>query len=265
MATDREVLRATFDTAAAQYGDARPGYPDALFADLIAETGVTPSAALLEIGCGPGTATIALAGAGFAITAVELGASMAATARRRLAEFPRVSVITSAFEQWDPGREVAFDLIYAATAWKWVDPTVKYERAAALLRPGGHLAVWAADHAFPEGFDPFFTDIQRVYDEIDERIPVWPPPPPDERIDTTADEFVDSGRFEVTASHRYLWSIDYSADSYIALLDTFSGHIAMSPAKRGYLYREIRRRLAERPDDRVTRHWSATLTVGRRR
>jgi hypothetical protein len=55
-------LRATFDRAAPFYQDARPDYPDALFSDLRAITGVTPPARLLEVGCGPGKATLPLAG-----------------------------------------------------------------------------------------------------------------------------------------------------------------------------------------------------------
>ncbi|UBU10565.1 hypothetical protein [Nonomuraea gerenzanensis] len=62
----------------------------------------------------------------------------------------------------------------------------------------------------------------------------------------------------------YVWALRYTADEYIALLDTFSGHIAMDRARNARLYREIRRLLAERPDGRLTRHWSAVLTVARR-
>ena len=68
-----------------------------------------------------------------------------------------------------------------------------------------------------------------------------------------------------SATKLYVWALRYTADDYLALLDTFSGHIAMEPDKRAYLYREIRRLLAARPDGRLTRHWSAVLTVGRRR
>jgi hypothetical protein len=61
-----------------------------------------------------------------------------------------------------------------------------------------------------------------------------------------------------------VWERRYEADEYIALLDTFSGHIAMGEAKRARLYGEIRRRLAERPDGRLRRHWLAILHVARR-
>ncbi|MGI8336716.1 class I SAM-dependent methyltransferase [Actinomadura scrupuli] len=259
-------LRATFDRAAALYQDARPDYPAELYSDLLAIAGVEPPAHLLEVGCGPGKATLPLARMGFRITAIELGDALAAEARHRLAELADASVITSSFEGWEPPTGVLFDLIYAATAWKWVDPEAKYAKASALLTQGGHLAVWDAGHAFPTDFDPFFTEIQQVYEQIDEGDGgPWPPPPPEDQPDSTAAEFEDSGHFTVVGTRRYVWARRYTADEYIALLETFSGHIAMEPAKREYLYREVRRRLAARPDGRLTRHWSAVLTIGRRR
>ena len=171
----------------------------------------------------------------------------------------------SNFERWNPPDGTSFDLVYAATAWGWIDPVVKYAKAAALLRPGGHLAAWAAEHGMPEGFDPFFTDIQAVYNEIGEGHPgPWPPPIPDEVPDDSA-AFEESDWFDVVAVRRYVWAIDYDADGYLALLNTFSGHIAMDPAKRAHLYDEIRRRLTARPSGTVHRHWVAVMTVGRRR
>lgn len=261
----RERLRATFDHAAARYQDDRPDYPEQLFADLLALTGVAPPAHLLEVGCGPGKATLPLARRGFRITAIELGDALAAEARRRLAPFPGVSVVTSSFEDWSAPEGVRYDLVYAATAWHWVDPEVKYAKAAGLLAPGGHLAVWSAGHAFPPGFDPFFTDIQRVYDELGEGDgSPWPPPAPEEAPDPAATAFEASGHFTTVATRLYVWGERYTADAYIALLNTFSGHIAMEPARRDHLYGEIRRLIAERPGGRITRHWSATLTLGRR-
>jgi SAM-dependent methyltransferase len=266
MSPDRHRLRTTFDEAAASYHDARPAYPDAIYADLLALTGVRPPARLLEVGCGPGKATPPLARMGFPITAVELGPALADEARRRLSPFPRVSVVTSSFEDWEPPQGVRFDLVYAATAWHWVDPETRYAKAATLLAPGGHLAVWAAEHAFPSDFDPFFTEIQRVYDELGEGDGApWPPPRPEDQVDATAAEFAGSGRFEVVGVRRHVWALRYTAEEYLALLDTFSGHIAMAPDRRAHLYEQVRRLLAARPDGRLTRHWTAVLTVGRRR
>jgi SAM-dependent methyltransferase len=260
---NRNDLRRTFDSVAASYADARPTYPPELIEALVEATGIGPDSVLLEVGCGPGIATLPLAALGSRIVAVELGAGLAAEARRRLAAYPRVSVVTASFETYPPG-EQSFDLVYAATAWHWVDPAIRYRRAHEVLRPGGHLAFWSASHLVPRDGDPFFREIQDVYDEIGEGVSdghLWLGP--GELPDQTA-EVDASGLFAMTLVSHVDWEKAYDADSYTALLDTFSGHIAMEPAKREHLYGEIRRRLALRPDGLLRRHWGAVLHVARR-
>ena len=154
--------------------------------------------------------------------------------------------------------------MFASTAWHWVDPAVKYRRAWEVLRPAGHLAFWAAAHVFPPGGDTFFRDIQDVYDEIGEGLPpgtAWPRPG---QLSDETSEIEGSGLFEDVKVRHFDWEVSYSAGEYIGLLDTFSGHIAMDAWRRDRLYGEIRRRLAERPDGRVRRHWGAALHVARR-
>jgi SAM-dependent methyltransferase len=258
----REPLRRTFDTAADLYEAARPSYPEELFDDLVTLTALEPGARLLEIGCATGKATRPLLERGFSVVCVEMGAQLAERARRNLAGLP-VDIHVEPFETWE-GEPGAFALVYAATAWHWVDPAIAYRKAHRLLRPGGHLAFWSARHAFPAGFDPFFTEIQEVYDAIGESHPgAWPPPPP-AQIPDQATEIEASGLFEEIQVRRYLWEKHYRAEEYIALLNTFSGHIAMDAAKREHLYQEIRRRIGRRSDPSVRRHWYAILHVARR-
>jgi SAM-dependent methyltransferase len=261
---DREQLRTTFNSAAALYHQARPEYPAELFDELVRLAGLRPGDRLLEVGCATGKATIPLARRGFRITCVELGADLAAEARRNLGGFPRVSVVNEAFETWEPP-QADFDLVYAATAWHWIDPAVRYLNAWELLRKGGHLAFWSATHAFPAGGDRFFHEIQDVYDEINEGLPPgahFPEPSelPDERAEIEA-----TGLFTDVTVRRFGWEIRYTADEYIRLLDTFSGHIAMAQWQRDRLYGEIRRRLGERPGGGLSRGWGAVLHVARRR
>jgi SAM-dependent methyltransferase len=248
---------------AERYDRARPDYPGELFDDLVALAGLAPGDRLLEIGCGTGKATRALLRRGFRVLCVELGARLAEQARRNLRGLP-VEVQVEPFETWDSGGR-DFALVYAATAWHWVDPALRYERAHALLQPGGHLAFWGAQHAFPEGFDPFFTEIQEVYDAIGESHPceAWPPPFPGDLPDA-AREVEASGRFEDVRVRRYVWERSYTAEEYVSLLDTFSGHVSMDREKRAFLYDEIRRRIGARADGRVRRHWCAILHVARR-
>jgi len=174
-----ESLRLTFDSVADLYEDARPAYPDALFDDLVDLAELDSGARLLEIGCATGKATRPLLERGLSVVCLELGAHLAERARQNLAGL-RFEVQVVPFEKWD-GDPEAFDLVYAATAWHWLDPSIRFRQAHRFLRPGGHLAFWSAFHAFPTDFDPFFTDIQSVYDEIGQGDDgEWPPPPPEE-------------------------------------------------------------------------------------
>ncbi|NBD27385.1 class I SAM-dependent methyltransferase [Paenibacillus glycinis] len=262
---ENERLRASFEQAASIYQQARPDYPEALFDRLIRTTQLKPGARLLEVGCATGKATLPLAKRGFAITCVELGAELAAAARQNLIG-TEVDVINANFEDWQPAAGAGFDLVYAATAWNWVDPKMRYRKAWQVLRPDGHLAFWNAAHVFPDGGDPFFRDIQTVYHEIGEGRPVadndWPRP--GELLEQKA-EIEESGLFEVAEIRHFDWERVYRAEAYIRLLETFSGHILMEQGKRDKLFDEIRSRLSRRPDQSVRRHWGAVLHIARRR
>lgn len=268
MPEDRERLRTTFNSVASRYHQARPDYPAELYDELVRLAQLRPGDRLLEVGCATGKATIPLAQRGFLMTCIELGTDLAAEARRNLSQLPAAEVINAAFETWQPPPRATYDLVFAATAWHWIDPAVRYRKAWELLAPGGHLAFWGATHVFPAGGDPFFREIQDVYDEIGEGLPGDLPaaarfPQPDALPDQRA-EIAQTGLFTDTVVRRFDWEVRYTADEYTRLLDTFSGHIAMAPWQRDRLYSEIRLRLARRPDGRLRRHWGAVLHVARR-
>lgn len=262
--TDRERLRQTFDAASDLYHRARPSYPDALFDDVVGIAGLRAGDRVLEVGCATGKATVGLVARGLRVTCVELGEHLAEAARRNLGD--AAEVITGAFEDVTlPLPSEPFDLVAAATSWHWVDPAVRCARAADALREGGHIATWGAGHVIPVGGDPFFEEIQEIYDEIGEGLPPGVGLTRPHEVADDAAELDGSGLFDVAFVRRYDWEIVYDAESYIDLLNTFSGHIAMEPWQRDRLYGEIRRRLALRPDGCLRRHWGGALTIARKR
>ena len=262
---DRERLKTTFNQDPEQYDKSRPRYPEQVFAHLIEMAGLQPGEVLLEVGCGTGRFTIGLAKRRFRITCVELGENLAAVARRNLAPFPDVSVVVAPFETWEADGET-FDLVYAAAAWHWIDPHVRYRKAAELLKPGGSLGIIGGGHAFPADADRFFYEIQEVYRQLgmEPAGELWPPPLPED-VPDMREEIEASGLFGEVQSRRFVWELMYSAEEYIDLLNTFSGHIALEPEKRGYLYRKVRERINARDDPRVRRHWLAILNIASKR
>jgi SAM-dependent methyltransferase len=255
----------TFDDVAELYDSARPRYRDELFDSLFTLTGVAPRGArVLEIGCGTGQATVSLAERGCHVVAVEPGPNLARIAAGKFARFPEVTILNAAFEDWQNDGS-AFALVFAATSWHWTDPRARYAKAASVLEPGGALAFTTGAHAFPTGFDPFFTEIQASYDAIGAGWPsAWPPPPP-ETFPDAREEIEQSGLFEEVRVSRHLWADEFDADGYVALMNTASDHRLMARDKRERLFSDMRKLIAARPGGRITRHWLTILHVARRK
>jgi SAM-dependent methyltransferase len=259
---DRRYLRTTFEEVPDLYDRARPVYPPQLFDDLVPYGSLAAGSRVLEIGCGTGQATLPLAERGFEVVCVELGAGLAAVARRKLAGFPRVEVVNAVFEDWEAEDE-SFDAVVAFTAFHWVDPEVKYAKPARLLQPGGSLAIAETDQVLVEGGEPFWTEVQADYDAVVPSDRNRPPPRPEEAGDLRA-ELEEAGRFADVEVRRYLADVSYSAEEYVAVLDTYSPNRAMKPAKRERLFGRIRRRIEAHPGGRVRKTYLFTLNLARR-
>ena len=259
---DRRRLRATFEEVPDLYDRVRPLYPAELFDDLVSFAGLEAGSRVLEIGCGTGQATLPLAERGLEVVCVELGERLAAVARRKLAGFPRVEVVNAVFEEWQVS-DGSFDAVVAFTAFHWVDPEVKYAKAARLLRPGGCLAVAETEHVLVEGGDPFWTEVQKDYAAAAPSDRNRPPPRPEEIADLRV-QLEETGLFSGVEVRRYLADVTYSAEEYVGVLDTYSPNRAMEPAKRERLFDLIRRRIEARPNGRVRKTYLFTLNLARR-
>jgi SAM-dependent methyltransferase len=246
--------RRTFDTVAELYDRARPAYPSALI-DEVAALGPR----ILEIGPGTGQATRALAERGAEVTAVELGAELAELARRNV---PGAEIVTADFETWEPER-ADFDAVVAFTSFHWLDPELKFRKAARLLRPGGTLAVIETAHVLVAGGDSFWIDVQEDYDAVVPSPDNRPPPRLEEVGDLRA-QFEESGLFADFESSRYSWDVTYTAKAWAEVLRTYSPNIARDPVTTERLLERIRARIEARPGGRVTKHYLATLNAGRK-
>lgn len=252
-----------FEDVPELYDRVRPVYPGQLFDDLKSLASLPARARVLEIGPGTGQATLRLAQAGYEVVGVELGKGLASVARQKLAVYPKVQIVIAPFETWEAG-ERRFDAVVAFTAFHWIDPEVRFRKSAELLVPGGSLAVVSTQHVLPQGGDTFWASVQQDYDAVDPRDDNRPPPPSEE-VDDLSREIEASGYFHSGASRRYLWDVDYTADEYISVIDTYSGHRSLELKKRQELYDRIRRRIESRPDRKVTKTYLAILDVARKR
>lgn len=224
--------RFTFNTIAGDYEARRPGYPDALFEDLAA---IAPGRRALEVGCGTGKATRALAAAGWSLTALDPGPDMLAQAAARLGPDSGVRFVQGTFEGWEPGAE-PFDLICAAQAWHWVDPAVGYAKAASLLAPGGVLAIFGnVDLPPPE---PLLGEIVQAFHAAFGKAPGaagaayrpggWLP-----------QMFEASGLFGPVQHRAYRHAMEHDADSYAGVAATYSDVQMLPPETRAQLLQAL--------------------------
>jgi SAM-dependent methyltransferase len=211
--------RLIFGEVAAQYDEARPSYPDALFDTIIDYAGLAPGDAALEIGAGTGKATRGFLARGIAVHALEPSPGMAAVLRDH-----GVDAEETTFEAWDPGTRV-YRLLYAAQAWHWVQSEDRYQKAASVLAPGGTLALfWNVGR---EWDGPLGVDNDAAYDEHAPNLTGgghW-------NLDRHLDDLATVPAFRGVTKRLVTWEQRYSSDEWVTLLGTHSDH-RMLPAEQ---------------------------------
>ena len=257
----------TFNEVPELYDRVRPGYPDELFADLVAVTGLHERSSILEVGCGTGQATRSLAALGYHVTAVEAGPDMAALARRRLARFPHVEIETSTFEEWDD-RGRRFHLLLAAASWHWVDPSIGWPRARAALKRGGWMALIGNIVVRRPGEPEVYAETADLHERFSPGNPGWGHPPLEEEVRTTDEGWglVDDpgALFGPTVVRWYPTFQWFDGEGFADHLRSTSLYRRLDPDVREQLLGAIAERIRTRMDDRALRRYVSVLRVGPR-
>ncbi len=265
--SNRRDLGRVFNEVPELYDRVRPGYPDELFADLVAITGMTERSPVLEVGCGTGQATRSLAAFGCAVTAIEPGEDMAALARQRLASFGNVTVETSTLEEWDD-RGARFEVLVAASAWHWVDPSIGWRRAHGLLRPGGWMALLGHVVVRRPGEPEVYAETADLHERFSPGNPHWGHPPLEDEVRTTEAGrglFDESGDlFGPTIVRCYPAVQWFNGDAFADLLRSTSLYRRLDRDVREPLLAAIAERIRTRMGDRAQRRYLSVLRVGQR-
>lgn len=256
----RQALRATFDDDAEAYDRSRPVAPAAVFDEAMRRAELAPGCSVVEIGPGTGQATRLLAERGLRVVGLELGTHLAGKARSNLARFPKVTVLTTSFEEWEPGGE-RFDAVFACNSFHWIDPTTRFTKAAQLLRRNGHLVVLSTPWVIPSGAERFWWDVQDDWEAVGGGREDPETKHPDLILDL-GPAVRASGAFEEPTITRHLFNVVFTADTYATNLSTQSAFKELPTAARAELVRRVHERI-RRHGGHVTAHLLAMLTVAR--
>ncbi|MGW5237507.1 class I SAM-dependent methyltransferase [Monashia sp. NPDC004114] len=215
--------RPLFGESAKEYDNVRPGYDQALVAEVLLYAQRPDSA--VEIGAGTGKATAAFIAAGISVACVEPDPAMA---DRLASKFTAEHVVVHrhAFEDWWPSQSQA--LIYCAQAWHWLDPEARCHRAADVLAPGGALALFG--HRYLLADPEMEAKIDAVYRDVAPQLlgdPELRGVPADRYWYT--DELRESSLYTDIQTADFRRVIRFDVETYLRLVATFSSHRQLDP------------------------------------
>jgi SAM-dependent methyltransferase len=246
---DPAQRKSWYGSVAQTYDRVRPKYSPE-FLDRAVEVARIPSdGKILEVGCGPGTATLSLAKMGFSVIALEPSLAAYEVASQNVAAYPNVEIINTNFEEWEPV-EREFDAIVAATSWHWVLPENKYQKAAYLLKDTGTLVLlWNTTMTPPLGIFESLSEVFRPY------LPEFAEYKDRDRevceLNIFVDAAIESGLFGNLQTEVRVNEANYAIDDYLQLLTTYSPCIALAPECRSELLDRLREILVQNCDGQL--------------
>ncbi len=250
----RHRQRVLFDEVAELYAATRSGYPPEIVDFVIRTAGLAPGSAVLELGCGTGQLTASLAGRGFELTALDIGPSLVAAAQRALGG-PGVTFVVSSFEDF-AAADGTFDLIVCATAFHWIDPEVRFSKAARLLRPGGWLALVGTGERYD---DPVGAALRQLWITRSDDGGAWARHPQP----TDADSINGSGLFEPAVVQAHQRRAAMPASAVVGIENTRATALSWPAEERAEFTAQLRDLLAGCAGVQLTQRTS--LAMARRR
>ncbi len=230
----------TFGSVAADYERYRPGYPDEVVEAVLAYA-ARPVETALEIGAGTGKATRVFAGHGVRVTATDPDAAMLAELVKHVPD--TVRTLQAPFEELP--LTTTYDLVYAAAALHWTRPEGRWERMAALLRPGGVVASFGAPRDLA---DPAVEEALRAaqapwVDDVE--VPSPDGTPADSELQWPSTELSASPLFTDVTQVVLEVRTTVPARDYVGLMSTVSAFLVLPPDTRQVALEQV---LAALPD-----------------
>jgi ubiquinone/menaquinone biosynthesis C-methylase UbiE len=240
MDADKELeqRRSWYSAVATAYDRVRPRYPVDLIQRAIELAQISPPARILEIGCGPGIATVEFARRGFSMVCVEPCLEMCQFARQNCAEYPNVEIQNTSFEEWNLQAN-SFDAVLAASSFHWIPPEIACPKVADALRDNCPLILlW---NVVPQPRDEVFQVLESVYRNCAPSMAKYVSIEQDKlNLQALVQTVIDSGFFQELITSELVYNITYNTDNYLMLLSTLSPYIALEPEVRNALFAGLR-------------------------
>jgi SAM-dependent methyltransferase len=232
-----------YSKSAKAYNDCRPKYPDPLIDEVVADH--IEGNRILEIGSGPGTATVPLAQRGYKLDCFEPNPDFCNLAQENTEAFrSNVRIHNAAFEE-AATTGLEYDAVVAATCMHWIPAEIGFPKAAASLRTGGTLVLLWNMMLTPKSRADF-ERIKAAHQPNCNDLLVWSDEETQKEVATMVGQrMMESGLFSNFRSREMRRSVTYTTSQYLGLLSTYSQYIRLSADVKSILFERIRKVIDE--------------------
>ncbi|QSJ14080.1 class I SAM-dependent methyltransferase [Nostoc sp. UHCC 0702] len=238
---DLEQRKNWYSPAAEAYNKARPRYPQNLIDQVVEVAQLSSDSKILEVGCGPATATVAFAQLGCSMICLEPNPDFYQLAQQNCQPYSHVEIQNTSFEEWTL-ESVKFDAVLAASSFHWISPEVGYPKAANALQENGYLILlWNKE------LQPCYEVYQRLSQVYQVHAPSL-----DRYEDRNTQEnilkvlgnlVIDSKLFKDLIFGQVICDVTYTVDEYLMLLNTYSPYLKLEPHSKKRLFAELRHQI----------------------
>jgi|SRR5919202_860590 SAM-dependent methyltransferase len=255
---DLEQRRTWYSPVADVYYNARPHYPKELIDRSVALAQLDSDASILEVGCGPGNATVAFAQFGFSMTCIEPNQDFCRLAQHNCDQYPKVTICNTSFEEWELEAK-QFNAVLSANAFHWIPPEIRYTKAAAAMCDNGFLILlW---NLTPEPKYEVYQAIEEVYQAYAPSLVRYEGAQIQaEILRGFGQEILDSNCFKELVVEQTACEVTYSIDDYLKLLSTLR---RLEPQAKELLFAGLREKL-EKFGDSVQLEFLSAVHVARK-
>lgn len=252
--------RESFDSAAKIYDESRPSYPDEVIDWIIDRTNVSKNDKLLEIGSGTGQATFKFAERGYKIHCIEMGKNLADILVKKGSNYD-ITVDVNSFEKWEPETSFKTSFIFSATAFHWIEQSIKYKKCYDLLDDNGYLALlWHVASEIE------IQEVRKAYELL------WSYYPERKAVKEVQDdiktdrklEIINSGYFFLADYLDYKWKLVETKDKLTKAFFSQSSYLALDKEKQKILSSKVQE-LYENIDDVIETDFYTTAYIAKRK
>ena len=251
-----------YDSVAEAYDRTRPRYPAEILARMQQIAQLQPGKSVLEIGAGPGIASIELAKLGAETICLEPSPSACEIARRKCEAYSNVKVVNQTFETSNFVDE-RFDVVVATTSFHWLTPETRYIKTAAVLKENGLLILlwntppqpnYEVHHGLEETYQQYAPELAKYQGHQNHQ----------ENLLKIAEEVIKSGYFKDLISEQLVVKVVYPIGDYLTLLSTLSPYIRLDPRQRELLFSELHRILQLKFGDSLELSYLSLMQIARK-